>query len=287
MRDKLYSVLNVLNFFFERKYAQRLRVLAYHKVPDEVAFEKQVVFLKSQYNIISIEDLRLHFRENKSLPKNPLLITFDDGDISVLEKGIPVLKRHKISSCIFIITDLINTSKDVWIKRVEEKELKDGKTYLQARDTVRQFKEMPNIERLRAMKDYPEITKPQLSTENLKEMQQQGMFIGNHTHTHAMLDKCSTQEIEKELAESSRVFKELQLSGFTVFAYPNGNVSEITTKVLQNYGMELVFLFDHKINQENPDPLNISRIRVDSDTEMTEFKAKVSGVHPFLFNLRN
>ncbi|MDT0689821.1 polysaccharide deacetylase family protein [Salegentibacter sp. F188] len=286
MRDKLYSALSSFHFFFKKRYAKRLRVLAYHTVPDKMAFEKQVIYLKSQYNIISIEDLKSHFRENQPLPKNPLLITFDDGDITVLQKGLPVLKQHNLSSCLFIITGLINTSKDVWIKRIEAKEMKEGKTYLQAREVVKQFKEISNVERVGRMEEYLEVSKPQLTTQDLKEMIQSGMFIANHTHTHPMLDKCTPEEISEELTEAKKVFETLQFPGFDVFAYPNGNADEQTTEVLKKFNMELVFLFDHKINKKNMDPLNISRIMVDSDTEMTEFKAKVSGAHPFLFHLR-
>ncbi|MDT0686563.1 polysaccharide deacetylase family protein [Autumnicola psychrophila] len=286
MRGKVYSALSSFHFFFKKKYANRLRVLAYHTVPDEMAFEKQVIYLKSQYNIISIENLQLHFRKNMPLPKNPLLITFDDGDVTVLKKGLPVLKKHSLSSCLFIITGLINTSKDVWIKRIEAKEMKEGKSYLQARGVVKNFKQISNLERVGRMEEYPEVYKPQLTIEDLKEMSQSGMFIANHTHSHPMLDKCTPEEISEELTQAKEVFDGLQLPGFYVFAYPNGNADEQTTKILKNFRMELVFLFDHKINKKNMDPLNISRIRVDSDTEMTEFKAKVSGAHPFLFHLK-
>jgi len=286
MRDKLYSALSTFHFLFKRKYADRLRVLAYHTVPDEMAFEKQVIYLKSNYTIISIEDLQSHFRKKTPIPKNSLLITFDDGDISVLEKGLPILKKYNLNSCLFIITGLINSSTDVWIKQVEAKEMKEGKSYLEAREVVEHLKEISNTERLEIIKNYPEVSRQQLTTEDLMEMTRQGMFIGNHTHTHPMLDKCTSEEIGKELRDAKEIFKALQLSGYNVFAYPNGNTDEKTTKVLKDFGMELVFLFDHKINQKKMDPLNISRIRVDSDTGMTEFKAKVSGVHPYIFNLK-
>ncbi len=287
MRDIIYSILSKFHFFFKKKHARQLRVLAYHKVPDEIAFEKQVVYLKSQYNIISIPQLLSHFEEKTPLPKNALLITFDDGDISVLRNGLPILKKFGLSSSLFIITGLVNTSEDVWIKRVEAKEMKEGKTYRQAREMVKRFKQLSNAQRVERMKDYPRIFAEQLTTDDLIEMQNSGMFIGNHTHTHPMLDRCSKDEISEELIKAMNVFEELQLPGYDIFAYPNGNVNGQTTEVLADFNMKLVFLFDHKINGKILDPLHISRIRVDSDTEMTEFKAKVSGAHPLVFNLRN
>lgn len=287
MRSKLYWILSKFNVFISRNYSNRLRVLAYHKVPNEEAFEKQVVHLKSHYNIISIPHLKKFIEGKTDLPRNPLLITFDDGDISVMEKGLPILKKHGVKSCLFIITGLINTSNDVWISRVEQHEMKNGKSYQEARKVVNLFKRIPNKDREVKMQDYPEVDKQQLNTNDVKKLQKEGVYIGNHTHTHPMLDKCSSQEIIKEMSSSKQAFEELGLPGYNVFAYPNGNADENTNKTLIEANINFIFLFDHKINPVVLDPFNISRIRVDSDNELAEFKAKVSGLHPFLFNLKN
>ena len=272
MRNKIYKLLGNFDFLFNTIYDNRLRVLAYHKVPDKKAFEKQVVYLRSHYNIISIPQLIESIEEKKALPKKPLLITFDDGDITVLENGLPVLNKYDINSCLFIITGLVNTSNDTWITRVEQQEMNRGKTYQEARKVVNHFKKIPNKERETNMDDYPEVTKRQLNTGDLKNMQEQGMYIANHTHTHPMLDKCISEEITRELKASKQVFDDLGLPGYNVFAYPNGNTSESTNRSLKNADIKLIFLFDHKINGTVLDPFNISRIRVDSDTELTEFK---------------
>lgn len=287
MRKHIYTALHLLHGLFKKRYQRRLRVLAYHKVPDQDAFEKQVEYLKSQYSIIGIEDLLAHVYDGKSLPKHPLLITFDDGDISVLKEGLPVLNKYKLKSCLFVITGLINTSEDVWIKRIEAKEMKEGKSYSEARTVVRKLKQLSNKERLDQMKKYPQVFQEQLKSGDLKAMEKMRMFIGSHTHTHPMLDKCSSEEISEELNRSRRFFEEESLNGFEIFAYPNGNENARTEELLKKFGMKLVFLFDHKINKGKIDPLKISRIRVDSDTELKEFKTKVSGAHPFIFHLKN
>ncbi|MDX1718629.1 MAG: polysaccharide deacetylase family protein [Salegentibacter mishustinae] len=287
MRKNLYRTLGFLAPFSKLFLSDRIRVLAYHKVPDSNTFEKQIAYLHSNYNIICVEDLLNYFEAKIQLPKNPLLITFDDGDISVFENGLPVLRKHDLPSCLFIITKLIDSTEDVWIKRVEAQEMKNGKSYEEARRIVKRLKTISNAERLKEMQKYSSVKKKQLTIENLQEMQENKMFVANHTHTHPMLDKCTSQEIKEELQNSKKVFEELNLQGFNIFAYPNGNASEKTAAILNEWGMKLVFLFDHKINKSNPNPLNISRIMVDTDTEINEFKAKVSGVHPVLFNLQN
>jgi peptidoglycan/xylan/chitin deacetylase (PgdA/CDA1 family) len=287
MRQRLFQTLGLLAPFTKFFFSEKLRVLAYHKVPDKQAFEIQISYLHSNYNIISVKDLLNYFETKTPLPKNPILITFDDGDISVLHNGLPVLKKFNLDSCLFIITKLIDATEDVWIKMVEVQEMNQGKCYREARKIVNRLKSLNNADRLKEMQQYSSVKKEQLTAENLKEMQENKMFIANHSHTHPMLDKCTSHEVEEELENSKKVFTELDLKGFHVFAYPNGNANQKTTAILNEWGMKLVFLFDHKINKKNPDPLNISRIMVDADTEINEFKAKVSGVHPLLFNLKN
>lgn len=287
MRAATFSSLNFLHPIFKKIYLKRLRVLAYHTVPDQAKFERQIIYLKKEYNIISVEDLLKSVHEKSPLPNNPLLITFDDGDVSVYDKGLPILKKYDLKSCLFIITGLVNTTKDVWIRRVEAGEINAGKSFFEARKTVRRLKRVENHERLQAVKNYPDVQKPQLSTEQLYELQDNGMYIGNHTHTHPMLDQCTAAEVQEELDLSKKVFKDLGLEGFNVFAYPNGNEDPSTKKVLEKNDNKLVFLFDHKINPKKINPLYISRIKVDTDMEINEFIAKVSGVHPFLFNIKN
>lgn len=285
MRQNYYSFLTFFNSFFNFRYRERLRVLAYHTVVSADNFEKQILYLKDYYNFISIEDLQNYIYNNVALPTKPLLITFDDGDISVFNNGLHVLDKHNIPSAIFIITSLIGTENGYWIKQVENFEMNvKGTSYATARKAVNLFKNLPNSKRVELIKDYPPVHKSQLFLADLEKMKNTGIFIGNHTHTHPMLDKCTDGEIIDEMKESIKVFNELNLEGAEIFAYPNGNENCRTNKILKDFGMKMIFLFDHKINKKQIDPFNISRIRIDTETPFNEFKVKVSGLHSFIFH---
>lgn len=286
-KKNLYSVLNNISPIFKKVYSRRLRVLAYHSVPDKKAFDAQLKYLSNNYNIINIDKLKAHLFEGQNLPKRPLLITFDDGDFSVYENGLPVLKKYKLDSCLFIITHLINSKESVWIKKVEKGEMNNGKTYADARKEVARLKKIPNSKRIEEMKKFPSVSEKQLSTKELLELSVNKVFIGNHTHTHPMLDKCNKKEIILELENARKTLLSLGFEGYDIFAYPNGNEDEASNKILKEEGIKMAFLFDHKVNSKNINPLSISRIMVDSNTELNEFKTKVSGLHPFLFNLKS
>ena len=262
-----------------RKNIQSLRVLAYHAVFDSRNFEKQLVYLKKNYSIISIEQLSLFLSEKIELTKNSLLITFDDGDLSVYENAMVLLKKHKLPAILFVVTDLINNQKPFWWDEIEY--------YLGKADgnkKVWEVKNWKNIERenflveLRKKSDKPALKYEQLTTAQLKEMQDSGISIANHSHTHPMFNQCSKEELEKELTKSK---EQLHTSNFTadVFAYPNGNYSELSELVLKMHSMKMAFLFDHKINNGKINPLRISCLAVNDMTPMWKLKFILSGLH--------
>jgi peptidoglycan/xylan/chitin deacetylase (PgdA/CDA1 family) len=287
MRDLFYLFLVYVSPLYRLFSKNRLRVLAYHTVPDQEKFEKQVEYLNKNFNIISVPQLQQIIFNKSKVPSNSVLITFDDGDVSVLENGLPVLKKFNSPSALFIITKLIDTTDTFWPRWVERSFSKDGKTYAEARRKVNQLKVVSNIEREKYLETLEQITSPQLTHLDLKKMEKAGIFIGNHTHSHPMINKCSEEEITLELDQVRKKFDEWSLPGYPVFAYPNGNWDEKAEKIMFNKGIKLAFLFDHKLATIPINPLRISRIRVNADSEMNEFKAKVAGVHSALMNIKN
>ena len=286
MRRFFYLILSIFHKIFEFQFRRNLRVLAYHTVTCPERFEEQLRFLDSNFSIIDINQLRDYLFSDKKLPKKPVLITFDDGDISVLEKGLPILQKFRLPSVLFVITGLVDTSKPFWCRNVENSFEKEGKTYKQARAKVKYLKEISNEQRMHYIRSLQEFKTKQLSKNQLRFLQKERMYIGNHTNTHPMLNKCTNGEIIKEFQASKDKFVEWELPGYPIFAYPNGNWDKRTERLLVKQEIEMAFLFDHNVNKKEIHPLRISRIAVDSDLELPEFKAKVSGLHPILLNLK-
>ena len=286
MRKIFYLILSKFHKVFEFWFRGNLRVLAYHTVVDQDLFEQQLKFLRRTFSIIDIQELHDFLFHNKELPKKPLLITFDDGDVSVLEKGLPLLKKYKLPSILFVITGLIDTSNSFWWRRVENSFEKEGKSYSKARAKVKYLKGISNEQRENYLKSLKEFEAKQLSIEQLRSLEKERIYIGNHSNSHPMLNKCTDSEIAKEFQASKDKFSEWGLPGYSIFAYPNGNWDNRTEELLKKYEVKVAFLFDHRVNKQEIHPLRISRIAVDSDLELAEFKAKVSGLHPFLLNLK-
>lgn len=287
MRKQIFRFLNYLNIFYKLRSPKGLRVLAYHTVPDAGKFEKQLEYLRKNFSIIDIHQLRAHLFNGVSLPNDAVLITFDDGDISVLENGLPVMKKRSIPAVLFVISGLIDTNETFWCRWIEIDHQKKGMSYSEARAIVNRLKEVPEAERKAYLDDLTPVFSRQLSRQDLKELSQNNIYIANHTHTHPMINNCSEEEIRQELFRSCRKFRQWGIEGYSVFAYPNGNWDPGSENILRDEGIEMAFLFDHKINSIDLDPLRISRIRVDSDQDLQEFKVKVSGLHSRVMNIKN
>lgn len=289
MKNLVYKIFIPFSKLVSACTSKQLRVIAYHTVPEPAIFDKQLRHLKTRYNVIGIQDLLNYIKASKELPENSILITFDDGDFSVYEYGLPLLAKYSFPSILFVITDLINSNDDFWWKQIERHYDSNSRTYQNARKKINELKKVSNKERELYLKGISGFHTRQLTTGELLECERKGMHIGNHTASHPMIDRCSAEEIKLELNKTKKSFNEWKLSGYNIFAYPNGNWEPISEKILVEKGVKLAFLFDHKINRslKNFNPMRISRIRVSTDTPLDEFKVKVSGLHSRLMNMKD
>lgn len=255
------------------------RVLAYHSIDNKQNFDFQIEYLKHNYNVIGLKDLVSCLKSQHFIPENSILITFDDGDKSLYENAFPVLKKYNIPAVVFIITDLIDTHKPFWWDEIEYYLGKEN-----GNKKVWEIKNWSNIDRenylteLRLNHKKHLLRYEQLSTSQLIEMQNEGIDIGNHSHTHPMFNRCTVQELEYEIQESKSILTSLK-SNPDIFAYPNGNYSNISEEILKKNGIKLAFLFDHQINKGNFHPMRISRLRINDSTPLWKLKFILSGWH--------
>ncbi|MBO5515532.1 MAG: polysaccharide deacetylase family protein [Schwartzia sp.] len=93
-------------------------ILNYHQINDvdenmltvsTTEFETQLAWLEGNgYQTITVSEL-LDFLEGKgSLPERPVLITFDDGYIDNYQCAFPILKKHNMKACIFLISEYVS-----------------------------------------------------------------------------------------------------------------------------------------------------------------------------------
>ena len=140
-----------VNYFFKYRAKGRHSILAYHHVvspfsenhllfPSEYItqelFEAHVQWLKERYYIIPLRKIfENHQSKSKSSKtRDQIALTFDDGWGDFYSFAYPILKRNNIPATVFLVTDFIDTKRQIWfnsIKRVTH-ELKNNPALLKS-----------------------------------------------------------------------------------------------------------------------------------------------------------
>lgn len=140
----IIASLIVLDFQVRKHYV--VPILMYHKI-DRVeslksglsvspeAFEKQMSFLfRNKYNVVSLRKFLGLAVGKRAIPKNTIVITFDDGYENNYTEAFPILKKYNLPATIFIITDFIGNPG--YMNREQLKELSDSGIITIASHTV-------------------------------------------------------------------------------------------------------------------------------------------------------
>ncbi len=206
-------------------------------------FEKQIKYLSQRYNIISLDEL-----VGGCIPKNSIVITFDDGYRDNYLYAYPILKRYGATATIYLTANCIGTNEMVWMHKVlymlqktQEKGIEvEGKLYqLGDRDNVLKACKIIGgiIKRSKSIKErddfLDDLTKRlkvnvagvdnlMLKWEEVSAMKCDGFSFGAHTLTHPNLPSLSREEMKEEIEGSKKVIEERLGEPVVLFSYPNG-----------------------------------------------------------------
>jgi peptidoglycan/xylan/chitin deacetylase (PgdA/CDA1 family) len=270
-------------------------VLAYHGVDDPRRFEAQIQWLVRRMRPVSIADAFGPTARAASL-RRPVVVTFDDGQRSVVEHGLPILERHRVPAAVFVIAGLLDRDRPPWWVEVRELCRNGGRAAgfeSASPDALTlALKRVPNqrrlaiIDELRRTSTAPAPPLPQLEAAELPMLERRGVTIGNHTLSHPCLDRCEGETIEREIVAAHERLTTALGHPPRTFAYPNGDYDPRAVEALRDLEYETAFLFDHRRSPPvPPDPFRISRVRVSSDADLDRFRILASGLHSALFRI--
>ena len=279
----------------ERVLRGRLRVVAYHGVPDADAFRRQLDAVVSRYESVSGADVVAAFNGGPPLPDRAVWITFDDGHSSVVDRALPLLRDRGMTATLFVCPGLVDGGEPPWWDVVDSAvdhgwtvdRLPTG-TYVQA------LKSLPDDERRRYVADADAFSKhsvgeagpvPVAGKVALESWMDAGMELGNHTWDHPCLDVCTPDEQRRQIVEADRWLEEIgAFERGRLFAYPNGDWTGHAEQVLTELGYDVALLFDHRLaDVAGTHPLRISRVRLDTAAPVERARAILSGGHSMLY----
>ena len=276
-----------------RRASRHITVLGYHRVvppvngdyafndsvisvtPEELA--RELKFLKSNLDVISMGELAAGLKEPSLLPDRPAVITFDDGYADNYTYAYPLLKDAGVPACFFLCTGLIGTKLIPWyeewvccLKRSKSKLLPspfadEAEPYaLDAENVSASIKRFRRQMRKVAWSAMPKLlariregtgVKPEempdapgfMTWRQVIEMSDHHMEMGGHTRMHPILSRIDDPSALK--SEVAGCFDDIQrIVGRAplAFAYPVGeseHMSEPADAEIAAAGFQISFSF--------------------------------------------
>ena len=212
------------------------------------AFERQIAFLAQRYRCLSMDDLLEALESGRALPRNAVVVTFDDGYRDNYEVAYPVLRRYGVPAIFYLATGCIDGGAPLWPSEVrylvysaEGPRLRDAlsgrehdissrsKREEVIRELKRQLVGLPRKEREDALRGLragskadPAFLKGRMLTwKEVKEMRRGGMHFGAHTVSHPLLPKMPLEEAREEVVASKAELEAHLKAPVYHFSYPN------------------------------------------------------------------
>lgn len=209
-----------------------------HDEKSQEQFEQTLLWFKSRYNLVSINELREHIYNGKPL-KNACMLSVDDGWRSTYDVIYPVMRKHNVPFTIFVSPHVMETGMNFWYYTYQfcnQDEIKaelinrgwysdDAKSF--AADML--LKQLPIDEIYDVLNailaKHPEIEIPRgfMNTNEVLELHRSGLVeVGAHTVMHPVLANETAERVKTEVRGSVERLSDILNKQVESFAYPNG-----------------------------------------------------------------
>lgn len=229
-------------------------ILLYHSISETASpafqrwivtpeqFEAQLTYLWRQaYTPLTVTDFvkRCMFG-HLQLPRNPILITFDDGFADFLQTAVPIMSKFEFSSTLYITTGYVNNTSQ-WLA------------------------------------DQGEGDRLMLTWDEVRQLPHHRVEVGAHTHTHPQLDLLTRHQARKEIVWSKHLLEQELGRSVDSFAYPHGYFDSRIHDIVQQAGFTSACAVKHALSARDDDRFALSRIIISHNTTLPEFAHLVQG----------
>lgn len=302
---------------------QRPRILTYHGVVrdrpsvfnwqqiDERAFEAQMLYVKKNFQVVSLTELLEEVSSGTVTRRNLLAITFDDGYENNYSVAYPILKRLRLPATFFVCTKPVEAGgQGFWFDAVYDaicslprtevdlSEIGFGKLDLSSdelkahvvsdlvgmlklmRSEVRNAKLTQLLSSLAQDKIVAESF-PSMNWRQVKEMAADPLImIGGHGHSHVILTGLDKEAVKDEVEINRTLLMTHCETAIDIFAYPNGDWNSDVAGAVDSAGYRYAVTTREDFVRKAD--LSVPRLTVRNPSSMMEFEALVSGLVPTL-----
>ena len=274
-------------------------------------FREQLIYLKKNYNLVSLDNL-LNFEISN---KSSISITFDDGYKDNLIHALPVLNELNVPATIYVITKFFETDFNIWwyelqdyiwnnsenIKFTYEKKNYDFsiKNNFEKSNCFNRLKQMiKKLDKIEQNKFLNAVTKTNerkqfksefLSKEDLKLLSKNPLItIGAHTHNHLSLKNLDQEDCTEEIKKSKKILEGLINRKIDHFSYPFGSKNDVSKRefvLVENLGFRsAVTTSVGKLSKKKL--FNLPRIHINQKVNEKILKLKLSVYYYFYKNIQ-
>ena len=268
------SQLNFYKDYNNRRKSIGAKVLFYHGVEFNIKneniqtlhmrfdlFEKQILYLKNNFEIISLDDLNSCIINGHKIKKDFIILTFDDGYKNNLDVVYPFLKSQNIPFSVFVSTNHISTGdlfpiaviriaffngtiKNIYIpvlnKSYDLSTLENAKKAAKEANNLVKYSSYDLSNKIinqiidSFSKDlWKELihkydSEMPMSWKEVDELYKGGVIIGAHSHDHYLLGNFQTKNfISDQYSQSYQLIKN-RYGSCKYMCYPNGQFNDIS-----------------------------------------------------------
>ena len=278
-------------------------------------FEEQMIYIREHYKVVSLDELSGmldgEFWDNKYA-----VITFDDAYLDNYTYALPILRKYGIPATIFVPTAFIKTEKrflwdelSFFLNETKEEVLEfeyGGKEYcfdlrnnkkgvyaamvnMMKDKTEKELTELQSVikNRLKITGDKSEPLT--MSWDQMREMKNYDIDFGAHTHSHCVVSKKNADEQFQEMIFSKKILDKELDQETTSFAYPFGGLGDIgknASNMVAKAGYNCAVTMEQGLVYDGDNKYMLKRIGVGGSDDFKKFVLKISGLIPFISNIK-
>jgi peptidoglycan/xylan/chitin deacetylase (PgdA/CDA1 family) len=265
-------------------------VLTFHRVLDDAAFQRTcslpgIVVRRRTFEKLAEHVARKYeavdFPQSLAPPsgKMRVMFTFDDGWKDNFTIALPAMRNRGIPATMFVCPGLVGRTLPFWPEviasllgeaspRVPAVEIESLIETLKTYSAERRQQFIARLYQMHSPAGDGNTYEGDrtVSWDDIREMDAAGVRFGCHTHTHQILTTVPAQIARQEIRESKRAIEAALSTCCDLFAYPNGNTSAATRRILAEEGFSAAFTTQRGAWTSAGDRMAIPRVNVCEST---------------------
>lgn len=272
-------------------------------------FRKQIAFLKTHYDIISLDDAFDGTRDANRRPR--VVITFDDGDVGLRTHLLGIVEEHRLPVTIYVATQHIVDATPFWFDRiinalqcsnpitialsetgrgpwtVGRKQGPDNwATISDLLETLKMATPAHRAELCERVLEQAAQSRPieftrlaPLGVEQVKELASSPwVTIAAHSHCHNLLDQIPLAQATESVERSRLILEGWVSRPVRHFAYPNGNHTRALEVAIEGLGFRSAAALGMTFWDGETNSFRLPRIAIGRYDDLDRFKLRLTGI---------